>query len=221
MKKILLFSLLIIGHVTYPLSQIQQSALGWGAGTIGVLAISYAKTKTVTAFEKKLKEHTAIGQQINQHFVAALKKQQPNAQQVPGQRIQLDQDTQRTLIPLLEEYRKIQSEIQALKSWHELLNIGNQFSWCMLHGGMQEFQYLRNQSYNAQYTPDKNDPIKDSWHTILGVSPNASEAEVRTAYKRKAMQYHPDKNPGNAAAEEEFKKAANAHTYWAHSVKKS
>lgn len=49
------------------------------------------------------------------------------------------------------------------------------------------------------------------YYQILGVSPEASEADIRSAYRRLAMQYHPDRNPGDKAAEAKFKEinAAN------------
>jgi DnaJ-class molecular chaperone len=52
--------------------------------------------------------------------------------------------------------------------------------------------------------------MKDAY-SILGVSRNASEADIRAAYRRLAMQYHPDRNPGDAQAEERFKEVAAAY----------
>lgn len=53
--------------------------------------------------------------------------------------------------------------------------------------------------------------MKEDYYDILGVSKSASAAEIKKAYRKKALQYHPDKNPGDAKAEEMFKKSAEAY----------
>ena len=50
------------------------------------------------------------------------------------------------------------------------------------------------------------------YYKILGVTKTASEEEIKKAYRAKALQYHPDKNQGNAAAEEMFKKINEAYS---------
>lgn len=47
--------------------------------------------------------------------------------------------------------------------------------------------------------------MEKNFYTVLGVSFQATSQEIKLAYKRLAIQYHPDKNPGNALAEEQFK----------------
>jgi molecular chaperone DnaJ len=49
------------------------------------------------------------------------------------------------------------------------------------------------------------------YYKILGVSSNASEEEIKKSYRRVAMQYHPDRNPGDKEAEEKFKIASEAY----------
>ncbi len=52
---------------------------------------------------------------------------------------------------------------------------------------------------------------KRCYYEILSVSRNATEEEIKKSYRRLAMQYHPDRNPGNREAEEKFKEAAEAY----------
>ena len=53
--------------------------------------------------------------------------------------------------------------------------------------------------------------MKEDYYDILGISKGASAAEIKKAYRKKAIEFHPDKNPGDTAAEENFKKAAEAY----------
>lgn len=52
---------------------------------------------------------------------------------------------------------------------------------------------------------------KRDYYEVLGISKNANEAEIKKAYRKLALQYHPDKNPDDKTAEDKFKEAAEAY----------
>ena len=52
---------------------------------------------------------------------------------------------------------------------------------------------------------------KQDYYEILGISKSATQTEIKKAYRKMAIKYHPDKNPGDTTAEENFKKAAEAY----------
>ena len=62
---------------------------------------------------------------------------------------------------------------------------------------------------------------KRDYYEVLGVSRSATEIELKSAYRKLAMTHHPDRNPGNKAAEEKFKEAAEAYAILADPEKRS
>ena len=63
--------------------------------------------------------------------------------------------------------------------------------------------------------------IEKDYYQILGVAKTADSVEIKKAYKKLAIQYHPDRNPGNAEAEEKFKEASEAYQVLSDSEKRS
>ena len=63
--------------------------------------------------------------------------------------------------------------------------------------------------------------MKEDYYETLGISKSASASEIKKAYRKMAIKYHPDKNPDNNAAEEKFKKAAEAYEILSSSDKKA
>lgn len=61
---------------------------------------------------------------------------------------------------------------------------------------------------------------KRDYYEVLGVSREASDQEIKSAYRRLALKCHPDRNPGDKAAEEQFKEAAEAYSVLADSDKR-
>jgi len=62
---------------------------------------------------------------------------------------------------------------------------------------------------------------KKDYYEVLGVSKNASEKEIKQAYRKLAIKYHPDRNPDNQEAEEKFKEAAEAYEVLSNNDKRS
>jgi molecular chaperone DnaJ len=58
------------------------------------------------------------------------------------------------------------------------------------------------------------------YYTVLGVGRDASDADIKSAYRKLALKYHPDRNPGDKAAEEKFKEAAEAYAVLADADKR-
>ena len=63
--------------------------------------------------------------------------------------------------------------------------------------------------------------MKRDYYEILGVDKNSDDATIKKAYRKLAMQYHPDRNPGDKAAEEKFKEAAEAYEVLSDADKKA
>ena len=63
--------------------------------------------------------------------------------------------------------------------------------------------------------------MKLDYYEVLGVSREASLEEIKKAYRKLALKYHPDRNQGDKEAEEKFKEAAEAYSILSDSEKRS
>jgi len=62
---------------------------------------------------------------------------------------------------------------------------------------------------------------KRDYYEVLGVARNATDQQIKSAYRKQAMKHHPDRNPGDKVAEERFKEAAEAYAILADEQKRS
>jgi molecular chaperone DnaJ len=62
---------------------------------------------------------------------------------------------------------------------------------------------------------------KRDFYEVLGVTKSASAEEIKKAYRKLAIQFHPDKNPDNPEAEDKFKEAAEAYEVLSNAEKKA
>ena len=62
---------------------------------------------------------------------------------------------------------------------------------------------------------------KRDYYEVLGVSKEATKEEIKKAYRKQALKYHPDKNPGDKKSEENFKEAAEAYEVLSNDEKKA
>lgn len=53
--------------------------------------------------------------------------------------------------------------------------------------------------------------MSEEYYNILGISKSATNTEIKKAYRKLAIKYHPDKNPGNSEADEKFKEISEAY----------
>src|SRR5690606_11353771 len=63
--------------------------------------------------------------------------------------------------------------------------------------------------------------MKRDYYEVLGVDRSASDSEIKSAYRKQALKFHPDRNPGNAEAEESLKEAAEAYSVLADKDKRA
>jgi len=62
---------------------------------------------------------------------------------------------------------------------------------------------------------------KRDYYEILGLGKSASKDEIKAAYRKLALQYHPDRNPDNKEAEDKFKEATEAYEVLSDETKRS
>ncbi|PIO61671.1 DnaJ domain protein, partial [Teladorsagia circumcincta] len=60
--------------------------------------------------------------------------------------------------------------------------------------------------------PKSPEVIQEDYYELLGVEKKSSESEIKAAYRKLALKYHPDRNPGDIHAQEQFKKISIAYS---------
>ncbi|KAK6740145.1 hypothetical protein RB195_008550 [Necator americanus] len=66
--------------------------------------------------------------------------------------------------------------------------------------------------FSGMSPPKTPDTIQEDYYELLGVEKKSSEAEIKAAYRKLALKYHPDRNPGDVHAQEQFKKISIAYS---------
>ncbi|KAK5975803.1 DNaJ domain (Prokaryotic heat shock protein) [Trichostrongylus colubriformis] len=70
----------------------------------------------------------------------------------------------------------------------------------------------RNSYFPGMSPPKSPDVIQEDYYELLGVEKKSSESEIKAAYRKLALKYHPDRNPGDIHAQEQFKKISIAYS---------
>src|SRR6516165_7819369 len=71
--------------------------------------------------------------------------------------------------------------------------------------------FFRHPGFDSWHCPEGKMASKRDYYDVLGVNKDAGEEDIKRAYRKLAMQYHPDRNAGDKEAEEKFKEAAEAY----------
>ncbi len=84
---------------------------------------------------------------------------------------------------------------------------------CMSSGRGRKRTKHQSTLNNGEYPNKKHmsESSSENYYDLLGVKKDATPEQIRSQYKKLAMKYHPDRNPGNASAEETFKKISHAY----------
>ena len=69
--------------------------------------------------------------------------------------------------------------------------------------------FILQQRCNAQ--PEEEEDEHD-WYEVLGVDEDATDRQIKKAFRKLSVKYHPDKNQGNSSAEDKFKKISEAYS---------
>jgi len=98
------------------------------------------------------------------------------------------------------------------KIWNDETRSWESFSLSVELKQLEDEQAILQAKYGSSSSSVKSSAVKDTeYYDLLEVAPNASDGDIRKAYRKKALRLHPDRNPGDEEAAKKFQELSNAY----------